>query len=76
MPDFSKPKLGATGEFPFGSLGPDDEGALQLAIGEREGNVFIDFGKPVAWLAMPADQAMAFADVIMTKARILKARRG
>ncbi len=65
-------KFGATGKFPHGKLGDDDEGALKMAISGRDGNVTINFGKPVAWLAMPPDQAITFASLIVAKANLLK----
>lgn len=64
-----KPKLGATGKFPAGKLNKDDEGELQLAIGvTRDGLVRIDFGKPVAWLAMTKADAAKFAGLLMKHA--------
>lgn len=39
-------KLGATGKFPDGSLGPHDEGALQMAVAhDSKGLVHVNFGK-------------------------------
>lgn len=67
-----EPKLGATGEFPDGKLNEEDEGQLRLAITARDGNVIIAFGKPVAWLAMPADEAAKFADAIYKRVREVK----
>jgi hypothetical protein len=65
-------KLGATGDYPLGKLNDTDEGALQIAIRGEGGNVRIDFGTPTAWLAMPPDQAIAFAEVIIAKANLIK----
>jgi len=69
-----KPKLGATGDFPRGQLNEDDEGGLMLGIGyDSEDNVVrIDFGKSVAWLAFPPDQAVEFAQAILKKAAMGK----
>jgi len=52
--------LGATGRFPMPALDDSDEGELALAVGYDPvmGLVRIDFGKPVAWLALPKDKAM------------------
>lgn len=64
-------KLGAMGEFPRDRLGPHDEGALRMAIShDDKGNVRIDFGKKVKWLAMPADQAVMFAQLILHHASV------
>jgi hypothetical protein len=59
-------KLGATGEFPHGSLGPHDEGAVQMAVAhDSKGLVHINFGKDLSWLAMPPEQAVDFARLIL-----------
>lgn len=68
MPD----KLGPTGDFPRGKLNETDEGGLQLAIGKEKDTVRIDFGKPVVWFALPADQALAFASLVVKHAMELK----
>jgi len=40
----------------------DDEGELTIAITEDpSGQIVIDFGKPIHWLAMPRKQAQEFA---------------
>jgi hypothetical protein len=69
-------KLGATGGFPDGKLNGADEGGLRFAIGEEGGNVVINFGKPVAWLGMPPEQAVAMAELLIRKARIVARRTG
>jgi len=62
-------KLGATGEFPRGSLGPHDEGELQMGVAhDADGNVHINFGKEVAWLAFPQEEAIEFAKLILRHA--------
>ena len=57
-------ELGATGKFPEGKLDDTDEGELRLMIGTQGGNVRIDFGKPVGWLALPKKDALAFSEAI------------
>ncbi len=66
--------LGATGEFPDGKISDDDEGELRLAVtgDQRTGNVIIDFGKPVVWMALPAEQAVGLAEVIAKQAEKAK----
>ena len=59
-------KLGATGEFPEGKVNEHDEGEITLAVVSREGKVFVEFGKPVAWLAFGPLQAKQFALSLMT----------
>jgi hypothetical protein len=62
-------KLGGTGKFPDGSLGPHDEGELKMAIAvDRHGNIHFNFGKDVSWFALPKGQAIDFAKTILTKA--------
>jgi len=62
-------KLGATGQFPRGMLGPSDEGALQMGVAhDSKGNVILNFGKEVSWIGMPAEQAIEFAKLIMRHA--------
>lgn len=64
-----KTKLGATGKFPDGSFGAHDEGEIRLAVArDARGNVHINFGKDISWLAMPSDQAVEFAKLILKSA--------
>jgi hypothetical protein len=68
-------KVGPTGEFPEGSLGPEDEGELTIAVRHDDaGNVYIEFGKPVAWMAMPKERAAGLARLLLKHAGVL--RRG
>lgn len=62
-------KLGGTGRLPDGMTRPDDEGELRFAVGrDKRGNVQVDFGKPVAWFALPPDQAKALAALLIKHA--------
>jgi len=61
-------KPGPTGDFPEGQLSPMDEGGLMIALSIYAGNVKIDFGKPIAWFAMPPVTAENFAKRILAKA--------
>jgi hypothetical protein len=56
-------------QYPEGRLNEHDEGAVSMAIHTEAGNVRIDFPKPVAWLAMPPNQALAFAAALARHAR-------
>lgn len=59
-------KLGATGAFPDGKLNATDEGELRMAVSsDGNGLVRIDFGKPVKWFALPANEAKALAALIL-----------
>lgn len=69
-------KLGATGRYPDGKLNEDDEGELALKIGVKDGNVVLDFGKPVAWFAMPPDLAVDLAERLIARAtKIMQERK-
>lgn len=62
-------KLGATGKYPEGSLGPGDEGALNIGVAhDSRGNVIINFGTEVSWVGMPSAQAINFARLILRHA--------
>lgn len=62
--------LGATGEFPYGRSAPDDEGELRAAMAtdRAHGLIRMDFGKPVAWLALPAVEARRWAAELARRA--------
>ena len=69
-------KPGPTGDYPMGKLNDDDEGGLVVAISRQDypkGKVVrIDFGpKPVAWVCLPPDAAIEFAETIIKYARAL-----
>lgn len=64
-------KIGATGKYPEGmARRPGDEGELNMAISDPDGDglIHIDFGKPVAWLALSKETAMALGKMLMAKA--------
>lgn len=64
-----KPEIGATGQFPDGKLDNSDEGELAFAVGrDSDGNVRIDFGTPVAWMAMPPYIAINLARTMLKHA--------
>jgi len=62
-------KLGATGKHPQGKLNKDDEGELTFAVAHDDGNVIINFGTPVAWLAMDPQLTADFAATLLRHAR-------
>lgn len=70
-----EPSLGATGLFPQGKLQSDDEGEIRLAVGQKDGKVVIDFGKPVAWLGFDAEQAESIADLLRRHALEIRLSR-
>lgn len=69
-----KPKLGSTGGYPDGSFGPHDKGELAMAVSsDNKGNVHIDFGQTdVNWFALPAEQAVSFAKLLLHHAGVKK----
>jgi len=66
--------LGATGRYPEGKLGKHDEGEIAFAVAADPKNkkVLIDFGKPVAFLGMNPEQAVALGEMLIAKAGELK----
>lgn len=64
-------KFGPTGEYPRGSMGPHDEGAIQFGVAhDDEGKVHVNFGKPVTWFAMPPEQAIHLARLLLRHAGV------
>jgi hypothetical protein len=60
---------GALGDFPEGQLSKSDEGAIQFAIGVKDGKVILDFGTPTAWVGMNPQQAADLASTLLKRAR-------
>ena len=62
--------LGPTGEFPDGVARPGDRGALRFAISDPDsnGNIHIDFGCEVTWLALPRENVVDLCRVLLRKA--------
>lgn len=67
-------KFGATGQFPDGKINADDEGELQLGVAAdlETGLVHVNFGTPVAWMAMPKEHAVALANALLANTSKLK----
>jgi len=66
--------LGATGQFPRGKINRLDEGQIKFAMAadhETE-TILINFGKPIAWLGMTADEAIDISNALRDKAVELK----
>lgn len=70
--------FGATGRFPGGQLNETDEGEIQFGVAcdlKRE-KVLIDFGKPVAWMATDAEQAISLGNLLVRHGkRLLRMKR-
>jgi hypothetical protein len=60
-------------QYPDGKLTEGDEGALWMRVAaiKKRGLVLLDFGKPIAWLALDKAHALAFAQSIIEKAEEL-----
>jgi hypothetical protein len=56
-------------QFPEGKIHPDDEGKISVAIGIDNGNVIINFGKPIAWLGLPPSACMEMGRTLIKRAR-------
>lgn len=76
--EVAEEKLGSTGEFPRGKIAPDDQGEISFRVGSDVENdvVRVEFGQPVAWLAMPPKNALKLARKLTGHAeRIQTAKR-
>ena len=60
--------LGPTGEYPQGTLGPDDEGGLKAAMTVVGGKIVINFGKEISWLAMTPGEARILSEALLKNA--------
>lgn len=63
------PTFGATGATPAGEVSADDEGAIQFNLGTANGQVIVNFGKPVAWLGLSPHQAMTLGQALLVQAQ-------
>ena len=66
-------ELGATGDYPDGKLGDDDEGEVKIAITTDTDKqvVIIDFGTPVTWMGLPKEHALALGNTLIEHANDL-----
>lgn len=67
---------GAIGAFPEGKLTKSDEGAIQFAVGEKDGKVVLDFGTPVSWIGMSPQDAADLAQTLFRWARTVGLKNG
>lgn len=67
-------KLGATGKFPHGKLSRSDEGELTMAVAYDPTTdiIRVEFGKPVAWLGLKKEGAIAMARALLKHAGATK----
>ncbi len=61
--------FGPTGKFPDGKLSHDDDGELQFGVARSpDGNVHVNFGVAVRWIALPPAIAIDFARALLENA--------
>lgn len=61
-------KLGPTGQFPEGKIHRSDQGQLSMAIGHKDGKVFITFGVATDWIGFTKEQALQLATTLVNHA--------
>ena len=62
---------GAIGTHSQGKLSKDDEGDVQFRVGSENNKVVLDFGTPVHWVGMDAQQAADLASSLLKWARLV-----
>ena len=64
-------KLGATGARPLPPVCHDDEGEIQMAVSHDPAaqKVYLNFGKPVAWLGLTPAQATDIGSALLKHSR-------
>lgn len=65
---FITPPVGPAGEYPQGKLNSEDKGAINIAIGIREGKVCMAFGTPVEWIGLGVTEALEIANALKKRA--------
>jgi hypothetical protein len=66
--------FGATGRFPEGKLHASDEGEIRFGIAHKDGQVLLNFGKPVAWMAVSAEGARELGELLIKHANEITTR--
>ena len=64
-------KLGATGARPLPPVCHDDEGEIQMAVSADPTNrkVYLNFGKPIAWIGLTPEQATDIGEALLSASR-------
>lgn len=68
--------IGAVGQHSQGKLTKKDEGDIQFRVGSENNKVVLDFGTPVHWVGMDAQQAADLASSLLKWARIVGRKNG
>ena len=63
--------LGATGRSPSGQVHETDEGEIRMGVAHdaQERKVFLNFGKPVAWLGLNPEEAFDLGELLIRHSR-------
>lgn len=56
------------GSYPKGKMSENDEGATSMAIGIKNGKVFIQFSKPIVWIGLDESDARGLAESLIKHA--------
>lgn len=62
-----------TDNYPRGKLNESDEGAIEIAVYDKDRTIIIDFGKDISWIGMDKDTAIALAKTIMKHVELMEA---
>jgi len=64
-------KLGATGRQPLAPVSTDDEGEIQMGLScdRNKRKVYLNFGKPIAWLGLTPEQAFDLGEGLIEHSR-------
>ena len=57
--------LGATNRYPRGKVNQCDEGELKIAVYSKDGTIFVNFGKAIAWIGLDSDSAKNLAEILL-----------
>ena len=73
QPVYGESLVGPTGSYPRGRMGPEDRGGVRAAIAADVPNrrVQMDFGTNLNWLSMTPEEAIAWAEQLTAKARVV-----
>lgn len=59
---------GSQPQYPDGKLIPDDEGAVSMAVGIKDGRVIVAFPHPVTWFALTAEGSKHLGQELINRA--------
>lgn len=59
-------------QFPRGKIDPTDEGVLNIAVFEHQGEVVLDFGKMISWIGMSPEQAEEIGTMLIERGRAIR----